>query len=141
MRLLIFELRPKLLDQLGLQAALAQRLKSVEERLGLEAAFKWRVSAILDKKVEEALYGIAQEALNNVIKHSRAQNVTIHLVQSGQTLIMKIEDDGVGFDMARVGAGRMGLQTMQERAQSLNAELTLYAAPGQGTHITVEVKL
>lgn len=141
MRLLIFELRPKLLDQLGLQEALAQRLKSVEERLGLEAAFKWRVTAVLDKKVEEAIYGIAQEALNNVIKHSKAQNVTIHLIQSGQTLLMKIEDDGVGFDFDQIGEGGLGLKTMQERAQSLHADLTIHSAPGKGTHITVEVKL
>lgn len=140
MRLLIFELRPKVLDQVGLQQALAQRLKSVEERLGLEAAFKWRVKALLDSKVEEALYGIAQEALNNVVKHSRAHNVTVHLVQSGQTLIMKIEDDGVGFDPGQTQGG-LGLKTMQERAVSLNSALQIHTSPGSGTTIIIEVKL
>jgi signal transduction histidine kinase len=140
MRLLIFDLRPSLLDQMGLQAALTQRLKMVEERLGFEPIFKWRVNAPLDMKVEEALYGITQEALNNVIKHSNASNVTVHLIQSGQSLILKIMDDGIGFDTKQISGG-MGLNTMRERAESLDAQLEITSTPGEGTQITVEVKL
>lgn len=140
MRMLIFELRPSVLGQMGLQAALSQRLKSVEEKLGLQTAFKWRVNNPLDTLVEEALYGIAQEALNNVIRHSQAHNVTVHLVQSGQSLILKIEDDGAGFDPANVESGGMGLNTMRERAESLNAQIHIDSQPGTGTIITVEMK-
>jgi signal transduction histidine kinase len=140
MRMLIFELRPSVLGQMGLQAALSQRLKSVEEKLGLQAAFKWRVSTPLEAPVEEALYGIAQEALNNVIRHSQAHNVTVHLVQSGQSLILKIEDDGVGFDPAKVEGGGMGLNTMRERAESLNAQLRVESQVGEGTTVTVEMR-
>ncbi|GAP14314.1 histidine kinase [Longilinea arvoryzae] len=141
MRLMIYELRPPVLEEKGLQEALEQRLLSVEEKLGFRPAFKWRVSAPLPADLEEGLYGIAQEALNNVVKHSCAKNISVHLIQSGQTLLMKIEDDGNGFDMAAVGGGGMGLKTMTERANALNAHLQVQSAPGAGTSITVEVHL
>lgn len=141
MRMLIFELRPSVLAQVGLQASLSQRLKAVEERVGLQPSFKWRVNAQLESHVEEALYGIAQEALNNIMRHAQAHSVTVHLVQSGQTLILKIEDDGVGFDPQLVAAGGIGLKTMRERAESLSANLHIDSQPGRGTRIIVEVKL
>jgi signal transduction histidine kinase len=141
MRMLIFELRPSALSQMGLHDSLNQRLKAVEEQLGLQPSFKWRVNVPLDRHIEEALYGITQEALNNVIRHSKAHSVIVHLVQSGQTLILKIEDDGVGFSPLRVADGGMGLKTMRERAESLNAQLNIDSLPERGTRITVEVKL
>jgi signal transduction histidine kinase len=141
MRLLIFELRPSVLDQAGLQGALTQRLRSVEEQLGLETALKWRVNIMLDAKIEEMLYGIAQEALNNVVKHAHAKNVMVHVIQSGHTVIMKIEDDGIGFDPAEKGQGGIGLRTMRERTESQNAVLAIQSTPGSGTSLTVEVKI
>jgi signal transduction histidine kinase len=141
MRLMIFDLRPPVLEQKGLQAALQQRLLSVEERLGFRPAFKWRVNAPLAQSLEEGLYGIAQEALNNVVKHSSASNISVHLIQSGQTLLMKIEDDGNGFDSATIGEGGMGFKTMAERANALNARLQISSVPGAGTSVTVEVHL
>lgn len=141
MRLMIFELRPPVLEEKGLQAALEQRLLSVEERLGLRPAFKWRVNAPLPQDLEEGLYGIAQEALNNVVKHSNASNISVHLIQSGQTLLMKIEDDGIGFDPALVSSGGMGLKNMAERANALHGRLQIHSSPGAGTSITVEVHL
>ncbi len=140
MRLLIFELRPSVLDKAGLQGALSQRLKSVEEKLGLVTAFKWRVNASLDAKIEEMLYGIAQEALNNVVKHAHAKNVTVHVVQSGRTVIMKIEDDGVGFDVNEKSKGGIGLHSMRERAEAQKADLVIQSNPGEGTSLIIEVK-
>jgi signal transduction histidine kinase len=116
-------------------------LRSVEEQLGLETALKWRVNVMLDAKIEEMLYGIAQEALNNVVKHARAKNVMVHVIQSGHTVLMKIEDDGIGFDTAENGKGGIGLRTMRERAESLNAALAIQSTPGSGTSLTVEVKI
>jgi signal transduction histidine kinase len=141
MRMLIFELRPSALSQMGLQDSLIQRLKAVEEQLGLQPTFKWRVNVSLDRHIEEALYGITQEALNNVVRHAKARSITVHLVQSGQTLILKIEDDGIGFTLDQVSENSMGLKTMRERAESLNAQLNIDSLPEKGTRITVEVKL
>jgi signal transduction histidine kinase len=62
-------------------------------------------------------------------------------VQSGQTLILKIEDDGIGFIQEQVSTGSMGLKTMRERAESLKGHLSIDSQPGRGTCITVEVKL
>jgi signal transduction histidine kinase len=99
------------------------------------------VNIPLDSHIEEALYGITQEALNNVVRHSKAHSITVHLVQSGQTLILKIEDDGIGFTADQVSENSMGLKTMRERAESLNAQLNIDSLPERGTRITVEVKL
>jgi signal transduction histidine kinase len=141
MRLLIYELRPQILEEKGLAAAIQTRLNSVEEKLGLEAAFKHRLSNSLDDKVEQALYGIAQEALNNVVKHSNAKHVNVFLVQSGQTLVLRVEDDGAGFDPQKVGQGGMGLRTIRERASALNAAVEISSSPGEGTRVSVEVKI
>ncbi len=141
MRMLIFELRPSALSQMGLQASLVQRLKAVEEQMGLQPSFKWRVNVPLDAHIEEALYGITQEAINNVVRHAKAHSVDVHLIQSGQTLILKIEDDGIGFTPDQVSENSMVLKTMRERAESLNAQLSIDSLPERGTRITVEVKL
>jgi signal transduction histidine kinase len=141
MRMLIFELRPSALSQMGLQASLSQRLKAVEEQLGLKPSFKWRVNVPLESHIEEALYGITQEALNNVVRHAKARSVTVHLVQSGHTLILKIEDDGNGFNPDKITYNSMGLKTMRERAESLSAQLIIDSSPERGTCIMVEVKL
>lgn len=141
MRLLIFELRPPVLESEGLAAALEARLKSVEERTGLKAGLKARLPERLLASVEDELYRIAQEALNNVLKHAQANQVTIHLIQSGRTLLMRIEDDGVGFDPDdETMQGKLGLKAMAERARMLNGQMTIDSAPGMGTRILVEVR-
>ena len=82
MRLLVFELRPPVLKQKGLVNAIQDRLKSVEERTGIEVGLKSRITSHIPMHIEEALYRIVQEALNNITKHAQAQHVTIHLIQS-----------------------------------------------------------
>jgi len=141
MRMLIFGLRPSGLTQMGLQASLAQRLKSVEEKLGLQHSLKWRVVSQLEPNIEEGLYGIAQEALNNVIRHAQARSVSIRLSESEQRVTMTIKDDGVGFDPDSISSGGMGLKTMRERAASLNARLRIESQPNQGTRVIVEIVL
>ncbi len=141
MRMLIFGLRPSALTQIGLQSSLNQRLKSVEDKLGLEYSLKWRVISPLEAHIEEGLYGIAQEALNNVIRHAQARSVSIRLAERGQHLTMTIQDDGLGFDTASVSTGGMGLKTMRERAARLNARLRIESQPKMGTRVIVEVAL
>jgi len=65
----------------------------------------------------------------------------VHVIQSGHTVIMKIEDDGIGFDTEEKGQGGIGLRTMRERAESHNAVLAIQSTPGSGTSLTVEVKI
>ena len=97
----------------------------------------------LPPKIEEGLYRIAQEALNNALKHAQAQRITICLNLDPHKVTLEISDDGRGFDLATIHerAGRLGLRGMEERALQLGACLTTDSQPGQGTKIKVEVQL
>ncbi len=140
MRLLIFELRLPTLKSEGLAAALKMRLEAVEEKVGLETSFTAQGDGRLPAEVEEGLYRIAQEALNNALKHAHANRVSVCLYHNHQLITLKIIDDGVGFDPAaerkRVG---FGLRGMEERAARLGGELRVESSPGHGTSVTAEV--
>jgi signal transduction histidine kinase/HAMP domain-containing protein len=140
MRLLIFELRPPILEKEGLVTALQTRLEMVEGRSGLETEFKTEWVGDLTPEIEEGLYRIAQEALNNVLKHAQAHNVTVSLCRDQQTVILEIIDDGIGFDPStKRGKGGLGLAGMAERVALLGGELKVGSRPGQGTSVRVEV--
>ncbi|MEA4909597.1 MAG: GAF domain-containing sensor histidine kinase [Anaerolineaceae bacterium] len=137
-RMLIYELRPAVLDESGLAAALEQRLKMVEERLGFETELEADLPRKLPRLLEEALYRIAQEALNNVVKHSGAKHVRIGLEHRDAVVVLEIADDGRGFDQLDITAGGLGLKSMQERAHAIQAEFSIQSRPGGGTMIRVE---
>jgi PAS domain S-box-containing protein len=143
MRLLIFELRPPILEQEGLVAALQARLAAVEGRVpGLVTRIDVPGELRLPAPVEEALYRIAQEALNNALKHARARSISLSLRHEGPTVTLEIADDGAGFDQAAVGGhGGFGLRGMAERARQVGGHLAVQSAPGEGTTIRVEVAL
>jgi signal transduction histidine kinase len=137
MRLLIFELRPLVLEQSGLAAALQGRLDSVETRAGIHAELHVEGKERLPHTTQEELYHVAREALNNVLKHAHAQHVRIHLQFRDDATCLQVADDGVGFDpQARKGGG-LGLPGMKERVQKINGELQIESAPGQGTTVSV----
>lgn len=138
-RLLIFELRPPQLEQAGLSGALYHRLKSVEERAGIQVEWEDRLDAPLPRALEETLYRIAQEALNNILKHAHAGQISLRLHQSPRQVSLRIADNGAGFDPQGGQFSGMGLKIMRERAQQINARLNIHSQPGQGTVISVEV--
>jgi signal transduction histidine kinase len=91
-------------------------------------------------EVEVGLYRIAQEALNNTLKHAGAQQVGVSLTQEEGLLRLVVRDDGCGFEPGAVNSGGgMGLQNMRERAAQLGGKLELTSAPGAGTTLEVEV--
>jgi signal transduction histidine kinase len=140
MRLLIFELRPSILDSEGLVNALRARLEAVEERAGLEVELRLEGEIAFPTAFEEGLYRIAQEALNNTLKHAFARRVSVSLEQDERVLILEIADDGVGFDPSTaVEGGGLGLDGMIERAVQMGAELVLDSEPGAGTRVRVEI--
>ncbi len=118
MRLLIFELRPPILEQAGLVAALQARLDTVEGRAILETKLIAEGVSSLPAAVEQALYRVGQEALNNVLRHAHAQRVCVHLRQEQASVTLEVSDDGVGFDAAREHAG-LGLRGIAERVAQL----------------------
>ncbi len=142
MRLLIYELRPPLLEEEGLVVALQARLRAVEGRAGLKTAFKAELEERLPPAIEAGLYRIAQEALNNALKHARARNISVYLSRDPKagTVHLEVVDDGVGFDSTTArGVGGLGLPAMEERAKELGGQLTVKSRPGEGTRVRVEV--
>jgi signal transduction histidine kinase len=104
-------------------------------RLTMEGAIK------LDTPTELALYRIAQEALNNTLKHAGASEVHVHLQQAPDKVIIEIHDNGCGFDLEEKSAGGgMGLANMQERCRALGGELAIISHPGGGTSIIATIK-
>ena len=140
---LVWELRPTALDDLGLRAALANYIQEWAERSNVAAEL--HTTGLLDDRlaseVETALYRIAQEALNNVAKHSRARRVEVILERRPDCVLLIVEDDGVGFseadgDKTRRGYGLVG---MQERAALVGATLEIESTPGKGTTVLVRM--
>jgi signal transduction histidine kinase len=140
MRLLIYELRPPVLEQEGLVGALQQRLDAVEGRAGVETRLLVEGEAELDASVEDALYRIAIEALNNALKYAAAALVTVRVCAQDGIAELDVVDDGLGFNPKETGdTGGMGLVTMRERAERLGGTLQIVSAPGEGTKVQVRV--
>ena len=140
MRLMVYELRPPALDQEGLLGALHQRLGAVEQRAGVEARLLAQEIVELPAPIEEGLYRIAIEALNNALKHASATKVTVHVRVDSERATLKVVDDGRGFDLALAAhSSGMGLHTMRERAERLGGTLTLCSTPGEGTSTVASV--
>ena len=142
MRLLVFELRPLALQSLGLIGALEQRLEAVERRAGINARLivSGEEMDAWPPEVEQELYHIAQEALNNALKHAGAGTVTVRIQAEDGTLALEISDDGRGFDPQSVSSkGGLGQTSMRERAAKMGALLTINSSPGAGTKIKILV--
>lgn len=136
-RLLIFELRPPILEQEGLVSALRNRLESVESRSGLKVQILLQEVGQVRAEVEAGLYGIANEALNNILKHARATVIKVSLKKETKKIVLEIQDNGIGFDVDAIPGG-MGLNGMKERAEQFGGLLTLQSN-SSGTMIRVEV--
>lgn len=142
MRLLVYQLRPLVLKREGLVGALQQRLDAVEKRAGMDARLLVEGTLDLPAMVEEGLYRIAQEALNNALKHAAPRSVTLRIEADDRHVTLQVEDDGRGFEPAAVkGQGGMGLTSMEERAERLGGSFSLVSAPGHGTTVRVDVEV
>ena len=140
MRLLVFELRPFMLETEGLASALRARLAAVEGRSGLKTQVLVEEERRLPIKIEEELYRIAQEGLNNVVKHAEATEVRIHLKYDENTVLLEMIDNGKGFEPATVSqSGGFGLQGIQERVQQLGGALKIESATLKGTCLKVRI--
>ncbi len=139
MRTLLLELRPAALEEANLADLLHQLSESVGGRTGIHVITKADEIDNLPVNVKVALYRIAQESLNNIMKHARASQIEVRLSSSDEKKIsLVVLDDGRGFDLAAVPAERFGLNNMRERAEAIGAILTIHSQPEQGTQITVE---
>ena len=137
MRALLLELRPTLLEQLGLIESLQELAAAYRTRLGIEITTQLEPVYVLPER-EETLLRISQEAVSNAVRHAGANRITLVLRPPGEEVELSIIDDGCGFDLdcARKNHG-LGLRLMQERVQEAGGTFQLSTAPGEGTKIVV----
>ncbi|NPV60262.1 MAG: response regulator [Actinobacteria bacterium] len=146
MRRIVAGLRPSVLDDLGLEVALEKHVAQLQEKAGCHIILETAQGGLppLTLEAETALYRIAQEAVNNVLKHSRCNQAKVSLRVEGDTIVLEITDDGVGFDASgaqrRFTAG-FGLVGMRERAESLGGSLEIRSGRGKGTSVVTRLPL
>jgi signal transduction histidine kinase len=140
-RNVMYDLRPPMLDEYGVVAPLKWYAKQFTDRTGIRVEVRGDEDRRRDPDVGIALFRIAQEALNNVARHSRAGNVRIELRDTAGALVFTVEDDGMGFDPegGRVEKMGYGLTTMRERALAVGGSLETSSKKGRGMRITVSV--
>ncbi len=140
MRALIFELRPGALAEEGLAAALTKQAAAIAARAAVPVDVTTpEVRVPLDPDVEEHLYRLAMEALNNALRHADASRLSLTLRAADGALTVEVRDDGTGFDLGQPHPGHLGLHTMHERAAAAGAELSIVSAPGTGTTVSATV--
>ena len=142
-RSMSLDLRPPMLDDLGLVPALLWYFKRYKEQTGIEVEFKHRVlKSKLTSAISTAAYRIVQEALTNVARHAGVTSMAVNLWARRGMLLLRVEDNGVGFRVEDLPVERsVGLQSMRERASLLGGELVISSTPGSGTCITAELPL
>jgi len=138
MRLFLYEMQPIDLKD-GLVSSLQHRLAAVEGRADIKARMISDENIQLEKDDEIALYYIAQEALNNILRHAHARNVSVNLKQTRLNVILEIKDDGQGFDIKKLDDSGLGLRNMKERAAQANGKFKISSKTGVGTQIVVSV--
>lgn len=143
LRRLSHELRPTILDDLGLLPAVEFLAEGVSKRTGLSITVEGSLEGRAETSVETALYRIVQEALNNVTKHARATSVNVRLRHEARQIHCSIRDDGIGFDvpsvLARHGEQGLGLSGIRERLDALGGILEIASACGHGTELRLTI--
>lgn len=138
---LAWELRPTALDDLGLRAALTNYVHTWSDRIGIPAHL--HTSGLLDARlapdIETTLYRIAQEALNNAAKYSQATRIEVILERRADSVLLVVEDNGVGFCADHANNQGFGIAGMRERAALVGATLEIESAPGQGTTVLARI--
>jgi len=143
-RRMAIDLRPPMLDDLGLEAALQSHVQDFSQRWPIKTTFASSRLGRLPAVVELALYRIVQEALSNVAKHGNASQVEVRLTRKGRALELVVEDDGCGFDVEAIRDSResgLGLFGMEERLALVGGTLRVESAVGEGTRVSADVLL
>jgi signal transduction histidine kinase len=141
LRGLIFELRPPSLEEEGLAATLRKEVDMLERVHGRAIELRIAGAAHCAPESEGEVLRVAQEALNNALRHAAAERIELRMEARDGRLIVTVADDGVGFDPAdrALRSRRLGLTSMEERARALGGNLAVVSRPGEGTTVTLEV--
>jgi len=139
LRRYIFELRDTTVPTVGLD----ERVNALVARMG--SAYPTKVELTVEpldsQAVDDELMLLVTEALSNALRHSHAENVTVEVIGEDDRVVLRVIDDGVGFDVADARSGGMGLASMRTRALGLGGEMTIESEPGKGTKVAVSVPL
>ncbi|MCL5027835.1 MAG: sensor histidine kinase [Bacteroidetes bacterium] len=141
LKFIIFDLKPKILEEMGLGPA----LKSLCQKISAESEIKGSINISgvnnrLNKKIEISLFRIIQEALNNIVKHSNASEFNIQLIHSEQKIRLMISDDGKGINKKNIKNNRgLGLVNMRERIENLKGNFKIDSSPNRGTLLIFEI--
>ncbi|WP_335872737.1 sensor histidine kinase [Bacillus sp. 2205SS5-2] len=138
MRALLLHLRPVALKGKTLKAGVEELLMELIQKVPL--AITWKVEEMkLDKGIEDHLFRILQESVSNTLRHAKATSLNVLLIERNDMHILRVEDDGVGFDVEETKAGSYGLHTMKERAVELGGSLKIISLLNQGTKLEVRI--
>jgi PAS domain S-box-containing protein len=137
MRTLLVELRPNALVEVPLPTLLRQLSEALAGRSRMTIQLSAEGEHKLPPDVQVGLYCLAQEALNNVVKHAKASQVVVSLRCHDESVRLTVADNGIGFDPSTVTADHLGLKIMRERAEAIGAKLSVYSEPGEGTQISI----
>jgi two-component system sensor histidine kinase UhpB len=143
LRRVAYDLRPLVLDRHGLAPGLRCLARRVEQRAGILVEASCAVGERLPGEVETAIYRIAQEALNNVVKHAGASRARLEVERRPRAVTLRVSDDGRGFDphaVEKLCAG-MGLEGVRQRVSALEGEVQIQSRPGGGAEIRVSIPL
>ena len=141
LRLLVYELRPTVLEQEGLLGALRHRLEAVEQRAGIQARLIADDDVELPPALQAELFWIAQEALNNALKHASASTTTVALGATAEDIWLEVRDNGCGFETEGPQANGAGLSRLRERLAKLGGRLQIENAPGGGAVVRARLPL
>ncbi|MWA10209.1 GAF domain-containing sensor histidine kinase [Streptomyces sp. BA2] len=141
LRAAVVELRPAALDEDGLVATLRTHTQVLDRAHSAEVTFESHAVRALPAAQEEAMLRVAQEALHNALRHSGAERVCVTLARRGAGAVLRVTDDGSGFDprVIRRAGRHLGLVSMRDRAGGVGGRLTVESEPGKGTTIEMEV--
>jgi PAS domain S-box-containing protein len=141
MRALVFELRPESLEVEGLVAALNRQLAALRARHGIEIGSSLCDEPAAELAIKEALYRIAQEALQNAIRHAEADHLEVCLTCEPDGVRLEVSDNGRGFDPQGLFPGHLGLQSMRERAEGVGGTLEILSEPRRGTCVCAAIPI
>jgi NarL family two-component system sensor histidine kinase LiaS len=141
MRALLLHLRPVHLDGKNLGQALTALVDELKQKVPMSITLEVDNTIVLQPNAEDHLFRIAQEALSNTLRHSKAESMDIRLLQSGNQVHMSLQDSGIGFDLEAKKQTSYGLLTMEERVNELGGSLQMISKPGEGTLIHIWVPI
>jgi len=138
MRRLLVELRPESFSEEKLDDLLKQLVNSIRLRADIDIKLNIEGSSPPPEAVKEAIYRICQESLNNVVKHSGADKVTVSLQKNPHKTVLLITDNGRGFDIKKISKKKLGLYIMNQRAGAIHSRLDIDSKVGKGTKVSLE---